>query len=175
MSYFTERVPSRGEREIWFELQDGSSPTNSRRVPYVATDIPFAIQAEEADVFVQGDHVATHRGQSVIPTGSVTVLQGSFLDASQPTFDEIIGQTGEGANWTPTNDTINAPVDEEEYHLYTARWHNDARKMGGSYTIRTCTGVLLKRPASSSVAGPTTVQYSIKVYGTITDSVVSTS
>lgn len=175
MSYFTERVPSRGEREIWVEFRDGSSPVKSRRVPYVGTDMPFAIQAEPVEVFVQGDHVATHRGQSVIPTGTLTVLQGSFIDASQPTIDEIIGQTGAGTSWTPTNDMIEKPADKEEYHQFTMIWHNDARKMGGSYTTRTCTGCYLQRAATASVAAPTTFQYSIKVYGTITDAVVSTS
>ena len=48
MSYFTERVPTRGEREIWVEIRDGSSPTKSRRLPYLAADIPVAIQSEVA-------------------------------------------------------------------------------------------------------------------------------
>jgi len=111
----------------------------------------------------------------VIPTGSVTFPLGSFIDPSQPTIAEIIGQTGAGIHWTPTNDLIDGPVSEDVYHVFTMIWHNDARKMGGSYTTRTCTGCYLQRPATSSVAAPTQLQYSIKVYGTITDAVVSVS
>jgi hypothetical protein len=175
VSYFTERVPSRGQDNVWLEIRDGSSPKKSRRLPYLATDIPYAVQAEAVEVFVQNELVAVHPGQNVIPTGSATFALGSFIDPTQPTMDEIIGRTGAGVNWTPTNDTIDVPVDEDEYPLFTAIWHNDARKMGGTYTTRTCTGVYFQRPASASIAAPTSAQYSIKVYGTIVDAVVSAS
>jgi hypothetical protein len=175
VSYFTERVPTRGEREIWVEIRDGSSPTKARRLPYLAADIPVAIQSEVAEVFVQGELISVHRATDVIPTGSVTFPLGSFLDSSTPTVDEIIGQTGTGTGWTPTNDMIDVPVSGDVYNLFTVVWHNDARKMGGSYTTRTCTGCYLQRPATSSVAAPTQLQYSLKVYGTITDAVVSVS
>jgi len=175
VSYFTERVPTRGEREIWVEIRDGSSPTKSRRLPYLAADIPVAIQSENAPVFVQGELVSVHRATDVIPTGSVTFPLGSFIDPSQPTVDEIIGQTGAGVNWTPTNDMIDVPVSGDVYNLYTLVFHNDARKMGGSYTTRTCTGTYLQRPATASVAAPTQLQYALQVFGTITDAVVSVS
>lgn len=174
MPYFTERVPTRGEREVWVEIRDGSSPTKSRRLPYLAADIPQTPQSEVVENFIQGELASVHRAQDVIPTGSITVPLGSFKDATEPTLDEIVGTTGEGANWTPTNDAISVPVDSE-YNLYTVVFHNDARKLGGSYTTRTCTGVHLIRPATSSVAAPTQVQYNLKVYGTITDAVESVS
>lgn len=178
--YFQEAVPTRNERNIWVEIIDGSSPPKSRRLPYTAASIPKPTHSEELEVFIQGQLVAVHRGNDVVPTGSLTVPEGAFKDPSQPTLDEILMGTGEGANWTATNDSNPVARVEGHFKTFTVVFHSDVRSFSvsgqtGSYTKRTLTGVYLKSPASSDVATPTTGQYQLKIYGTITDSYVTVS
>lgn len=178
--YFQEAVPTRNERNIWVEIIDASNPVNRRRLPYTAADIPMPTNSEELPVFIQGALVAVHRGNDVVPTGTVTIPVGAFRDPSQPTLDEILAGTGEGANWTPTNDANTSVRVEGHFRTFTVVFHSDARSFSvsgqsGSYTKRTLTGVYLKRAASASVAAPTTMQYTLQIYGTITDSYVTVS
>lgn len=176
VEYFTESVPTRNERNIWVEIV-GAVSSQKRRLPYIGADIPMPTQSERLPVFVQGPLVAVHRGNDVIPTGSLNLPFGAFMDPSEPTLDEIIAGTGEGANWTPTNDTITVRVDAS-FRLFTVRFHDDARSMSsssalsGSYTTRTLTGVLLEKAPSASVAAPIAYAYTLQVYGTITDAYV---
>ena len=176
--YFQEAVPTRNERNIWVEIIDASNPVKRRRMPYISADIPHPMNSEELPVFIQGNLVAVHRGNNVIPTGTITVPYGAFLDPSQPTLDEIIAGTGEGANWTPTNDaTANVRV-EGHFRVFTVVFHSDVRSFSvggqtGSYTKRTLSQVYLKRNASSGVAAPTPIQYSLMIFGTIVDSWVT--
>lgn len=176
--YFAEAVPTRNERNIWVEIIDASNPVKRRRMPYISADIPHPTNSEEVPVFIQGSLVSVHRGNDVIPTGTITVPYGAFLDPSQPTLDEIIAGTGEGANWTPTNDaTANVRV-EGHFRVFTVVFHSDVRSFSvggqtGSYTKRTLSQVYLKRGTSSGVASPMPIQYTLMIYGTIVDSYVT--
>lgn len=161
-------VPTSGIRSLTLKVSDG---TLSRVFACTELSIPSPTDPETVEVFVEGVLRSVLRGNNAVGDFSFSLPVGAFIDASQPTADEIFAGTGAGASWNPINSAIAETRVDSAYRCFTFTAMLDARSLGGASTTRTWQGYA-RRPTSISRADPNVVAYTGRVYGTVTDAAV---
>ena len=162
------RSPQTGIRNVVLRVLDASSPQKSRTLLCHSASVPVPTDPEPVKVKPEHALVAVIAGADVESTLSFSIGVEAFLDATQPTMEEIVNGNGAGANWTPINDSIANVQVAAQFRCFTFEFHMDNRAQGGVYTIRSVQAHVKPDPAFER-ADPNVISFSGEVYGTITD------
>jgi hypothetical protein len=161
------RVPSTGVRQAKLTIRDSAG----RRRQLLCHDlsIPVATAPEMVKVKPEGVLVAVIAADDVESTLSFSVDVSAFLDATQPTVEEIVAGTGLGAAWQPINDAISAVQVDASFRCFYFDFEIDNRAQGGLQTWRTVQAHV-KPEGTFARATPNVIKFAGEVFGTIVDS-----